>query len=376
MKKKLKIGILTSSRADYGVYTPLFRALQYDVEVDLHIIVFGMHLLSKHGDTANEIRQNDFGELHYVYGMPEHDDPKSISEGYGSIIQEFSKFWSTVSFDFVIALGDRYEMSAAVQASIPFEVTIVHIHGGETTLGALDNIYRHQITLASKIHFVATDYFKKRVENLINSTNYIYNVGALSLDDIDTIQLPEWQEVRKKFNIPDEEFILVTFHPETVGYNKNIGFAKEMKESLKTVSSKYHIVITLPNADAAGSIYREANKELKNELPERFTLVENFGRINYFSALKNARFLIGNTSSGIVEAASFGKYVINVGDRQKGRLQSDNIIDIPFKSNQIISTANKLAETEDYSGENIYQGKNTAQEIVNTLKHHKQINGN
>ena len=144
---KIKIGVLTSSRADYGIYKPLLEKLSRDNRFNLIIIAFGMHLQKHHGFTISEIRRDNFGAIHTVLGMPDKDSPIEISKGYGALIINFSEYWSLNKFDHVFALGDRFEMSAAVQAGIPFEVNFSHIHGGETTLGAIDNIYRHQIKL-------------------------------------------------------------------------------------------------------------------------------------------------------------------------------------------------------------------------------------
>ncbi len=364
---QIKLGVLTSSRADYGIYKALLSRLSIDKRFDLHLIVFGTHLLEKFDYTIKEIRQDNFGKILEVPGMPQSDSILEISKGYGEIVKAFAEFWSAYQFDWVLALGDRYEMSAAVQASIPFEVKLAHLHGGETTLGATDNIYRHQISLASNLHFVASEEYKKKVADLTGKEDYIYNVGALSLDGVEKMVLPNWDDVCTKFNIPNVPFVLVTLHPETVGADKNIKFAKIIYESLAELSQQLHIIITMPNADAFGSCFRDTMHNLKLTYPTHFSLIENFGKENYYAAIKSCRFLLGNTSSGIVEAASFHKFVINVGDRQKGRLRNDNIIDIPFNEALITEATKKVIKKGRYQGSNRFFQSGTAARIIQVL---------
>ena len=367
----MKIGVLTSSRADYGIYKQLLFKLSKDDRFQLVIIVFGMHLLKEHGNTVKVIEKDNFGTIQKVGGMPTEDSEKDIAKGYGNLIIHFSDYWNKNKFDYILALGDRYEMSAAVQAAIPFNLKIAHLHGGETTLGATDNIYRHQITLASKIHFVSSYIFAQKVSDLIGSKQNILNVGALSLDGFENLILPEWTSVMKEFNIPTQNFILVTFHPETVNVNKNKDYCKVIYEALEEISQNNHIVITMANADTMGSLFREKSKELKEKYPNKITLVESFGKENYFSAMKASKFLIGNTSSGILEAASYGKFVVNVGTRQLGRLQSGNVINIDFNKNQIIDAVEKIKIDENFRGVNKYYKPNTANNIIEFLSNER-----
>jgi len=367
-KKHLNIGILTSSRADYGIYKPLLKKLSEDKRINLKIIVFGMHLRKKYGKTINDIKKDNFGEIYTIKGMLDKDSPNDIGTAYGQLIKNFSKFWCNNKFDYVIALGDRFEMSAAVQSGIPFEIKFIHLHGGETTLGSVDNIYRHQITLASKIHFVATDHYLKKVATITGSKDNIYNHGALSLDGINEMKLPDWSKVCQKFHIPYKDYILVTFHPETIALGKNKDYSKVVFESLKKISEDTNVVITMPNADSSGDLYRKSMIKLSKLFPNKISIIENFGRANYFSAIRHASMMIGNTSSGILESASFKKYVINVGDRQKGRLKNKNVFDVPFSKDKIVQKYNSIKKLAEYSGKNIFFKKNTAEKIIDTIR--------
>ncbi|MEQ9303802.1 MAG: UDP-N-acetylglucosamine 2-epimerase, partial [Marinoscillum sp.] len=366
----IKIAVLTSSRADYGIYEPLLNLFAKDHEIDLSIVAFGMHLLEKYGLTIDQVKADAYGKVYEIEGMSLGDSPQAIAESYASVLSNFAQFWSNHVFDIVFALGDRYEMSAAVQASIPFNVQLAHIHGGETTLGAIDNIYRHQITLASSLHFTASDVFAKRVTSIIETGEPVHNVGALSLDGLDELELPQWSDVARKFDIPENPFVLVTVHPETVNLSRNERNAEELFKALGILCMEINLVITLTNADAGGNVYRQKAIELKREFSDRIFLVDNFGRLNYFAAMKASSFLLGNTSSGIIEAASMNKFVLNLGDRQAGRLQSKNIKDIPFEEDKILKSAYQLILEGEFRGLNVYFRPDTAENIVKITKNY------
>jgi GDP/UDP-N,N'-diacetylbacillosamine 2-epimerase (hydrolysing) len=364
----MRIGILTSSRADYGIYLPLLQKIKVDSFFKLEIIAFGTHLSKNYGYTLTDIEKDGYPVIHTISSLISNDDEQSIASSYGLTVLKFADFWANHTYDLVFCLGDRFEMSAAVQAGIPFGVKFAHIHGGETTLGAIDNVYRHQITLASILHFTATEVFKNKVANLVDTSAGIFTVGSLSLDNMHSFIPIEKKVFYDTFDIPEGDYALVTFHPETVSSTINYSYAKTMKNALASVAENLFVVITMPNADTLGSIYREEIIQLKNKLPGRILLIENFGKSNYFSAMYYAKVLIGNTSSGILEAASFGKYVVNVGDRQKGRVQSDNVLNCGFKEGAIILAVAKAMNFEKYDGENVYFKPGVADSIIKTVK--------
>lgn len=364
----MRIGVLTSSRADYGIYFPLLQKLKDDSFFEMEIIAFGTHLSKNHGYTLIDVEKGGYKCIHKISSLISNDDEQSIASSYGLTVLKFAEFWQNNKYDLVFCLGDRFEMSAAIQAGIPFGVKFAHIHGGETTLGAIDNVYRHQISLASMLHFTATETFSKKVTSLIDNSENVYAVGSLSLNDLKKFVPIDKMLFFEKFNIPDEDFALVTFHPETISLQDNVGYANAMKNALSKIAENLFVIITMPNADTQGSIYREAIENLKRELPNRILLIENFGKANYFSAMYYSKILIGNTSSGILEAASFGKYVVNVGDRQKGRGQSNNILNCEFEENAIISSVNKAINLNNYNGGNIYFKEGVADNIIRIVK--------
>ena len=365
--KKYKIGVLTSSRADYGIYKSLLDILKNDQRFELILIVFGMHLLKNHGETINEIIADDYEKIDTIEGMSIEDSAEDITNSYGRIIMNFSSYWALNKFDLVFALGDRFEMSAAVQSTIPFGIDIAHLHGGEDTLGAIDNIYRYQISLASKLHFTAAEAFSENLRNKITASDNIHTVGSLSLDSIKNLNLPEWSKVCDQFNIPNKPFVLVTFHPETIALSENEKFVTEIEKSLTALCKSTHVVITLANADTMGQFYRNVGAKLKQLFPDNITLVNSFGKLNYFSAMKNCLYLLGNTSSGIIEAASFNKYVVNVGDRQKGRLQSDNVLNVPFDAEKIKEACDVASLRGAYGSVNQYHLNGTANKVLEVI---------
>ena len=259
-----KVGFLTSSRADFGISIPLINALKFDVRFDLTIIAFGMHLEEKYGNTVNEIYQDKLLKVEEVKCMPNGNQPIDISYGQGKILSKFSKFWKKNKFDLVIAIGDRFEMFSAVQASLPFELKLAHIHGGETSLGSIDNIYRDQITIASSIHLTSNVFHSEKVERIMGSKKNIYNIGSLSLYELKTLNLPNWNDVCQKFKIINAPFVLVTFHPEAINAENNYEHVKLLKSVLGKISSLINLVITSSNADTYGNIYNDMMFDLSN----------------------------------------------------------------------------------------------------------------
>lgn len=366
----IKIAVLTSSRADYGIYLPLLRALENDENFQLELIVFGMHLSKFHGYTVSQIENDSFTIAARIESLLLGDTPDAIATSFALTNQKFVDFWKqhTNKYDIVFALGDRFEMAAAVLAALPFAVPFAHLHGGEVTLGAIDNVYRHCISSASKFHFVSAPPFAERLKLLLDENHEnIHCVGSLSLENLDMIELLDLKEFKDKWGIDlSIQTLLVTVHPETVAFEKNEIYSKEIVEALSVLADTYQIIITMPNADTMGLIYREAFFKLAQHKESVHTF-ENLGTQSYFTCMKFSKLLIGNTSSGILEAASFHKYVINLGERQRGRLCSDNIIHLSFDKNAIIAAAKDYAK-QTYQGMNVYYQESPSKKILNILK--------
>lgn len=364
----MKIGILTSTRADFGIYTPLLYQMKKDSFFSMELIVFGTHLSKLHGSTKEEIINQGFEIKHELKTFTEGDTPFDISKTIGATIKQFAEFWSHHPFDLVIALGDRYEMFAAVSAGTPFNVKFAHLHAGETTLGAIDNAYRHSISLMSKYLFVSTEAYKQRAIEINQDPNSVFNVGALSIDNLKKIEFFTKDEFQERFNIDlNIPTILSTFHPETISLEKNETYIKELLNAFDQLRLEYQIVITMPNADTKGLMIRQSIEEFAKNKPQ-IILIESFGMKGYLTCMKYCSLLIGNTSSGFVEAAFFPKWVINLGDRQKGRILTPNIFSIPVLAKDILETANRIKNLPLPDKTNIYGQGNTAKQIVDILK--------
>ena len=259
-------------------------------------------------------------------------------------------------------------MFAAVSAGSLFNVNFAHLHAGETTLGAVDNAYRHAISLFSKHLFVSTDTYKTRAEEIVEKEVDVHNVGALSIDNLTKIDFLSKSDFKEQFNISlDTPSILCTFHPETVSFEKNEVYIKALLNSFETLKNNYQIIITLPNTDTMGQMIRDEIMSFRKTYPE-IKIIESFGMLGYLSCMKYCSFLLGNTSSGFVEATFFPKYVINLGDRQKGRLETPNIITTPITKKDIINTVSQVENSEPLHNLNIYGDGHSAEKIISILK--------
>ena len=365
-----RIAILTSSRADYGIYLPLLHKLSDDTDFKVSIIAFGTHLSQFHGYTVKNIIDDGFDVPFRIESILTGDSPNAISSSMALTAIKFAEFWEQhqMDFDLVFCLGDRYEMFAAVMAGVPYRIKYAHLHGGEKTLGAIDHVFRHSITIASTYHFVTCETHAQRVAELIESNKNIFNVGALSLDNLKSIQFHSNEVFLKMYGVDlSSPTILITVHPETTIPFENAKNVEILSEVLLELT-KYQIIITLPNADTNGFVIREQFLRLQDKSCQRILCFDNLGTQGYFTAMKSSAFLLGNTSSGIIEAASFSKWVINLGNRQLGREQSANIINVQFEKELIHQAIKKIEQKSAYSGSNIYYKENTAKNICSIMK--------
>ena len=364
----MKIAVLTSSRADYGIYFPLLNALQNDKFFKVGLIVFGTHLSEKFGLTIKNIEQDGFNISHRINTCPNSDSPHAINSSIAKTISKFSKIWKENKYDLIFALGDRYEMFAAVTSSLPFNIPVAHIHGGETTLGSIDNAFRNSITHMSKFHFTCCEPYKQRVIELTGSNENVFNVGALSIENIRKLKLLSKKEIYDKYRIDLEKpTILVTFHPETIDFEKNEEYITTLIKVLINLNH-YQIVITMPNADTRGLIIK---KHLVNYISKNKNTIgiESFGYLGYLSCMKYCKFLLGNTSSGFIEASFFPKPVINIGKRQEGRVVTPNIINCEISYKEILNAIKKVENGLPLSiNTQIYGDGNTSKKIITIVK--------
>jgi GDP/UDP-N,N'-diacetylbacillosamine 2-epimerase (hydrolysing) len=369
LKDKVKnIFVLTSSRADYGIYLPLLKKIQAQKKYKLQLIVFGTHLSKKYGYSISQIIKDGFSvsKAFQIDTIPNGDSQKDITAAIGKTIEAFSKFWDTISVlpDLVLALGDRYEMMAAVTSIVPFGHKIAHLHGGEQTLGAIDDVFRNAITAMSNIHFTSTENYKKRVIEIIGNKKSVYQVGALSLDNLNIIPMKSKAQLSEELKIELKHYVLVTMHPETIHPEKNEAYIKILLHVLSKI--KKQILFTLPNADTSSLVIRNAILKFVKDNKQHIA-IENLGTVNYFNAMRHCDYLLGNTSSGIIEAASMNKYVIDIGDRQKGRLTSKNVYHSMIEEVALLNSIKKVVKLKKYTGTNLYGNGNSADKILKIL---------
>lgn len=363
----MKIAVLTSSRADYSIYLPLLKKLQQDAYFELSIIAFGTHLSKFHGHTIDSIINDGFHVAQQVESLVIGDSPEAISSTMALTVQKFASIWANVHYDCVLVLGDRFEMFAAVMSSAPFNLKLAHLHGGETTLGAIDNALRHAISLMSSLHFVSTEQYRERLVNILGDDKNVYNVGALSLENMQDLKLYDLKEFETVFGIDmSKPTILSTFHPETVAYDKNKEYIKEFLGALAELKD-YQILITMPNIDTMSDHIRQSILDFAGSRKNIFTK-ESLGTVGYLSAMKHCAFVIGNSSSGFVDASFFPKKVINVGYRQLGRLITPNIFNCAIDKQEILKTIDLLLASPELDKIMAYGDGRTSDKIINILK--------
>tara|TARA_B100001250_G_scaffold395204_1_gene399875 strand:+ start:1020 stop:2180 length:1161 start_codon:yes stop_codon:yes gene_type:complete len=325
--KKRKICVVTGTRAEYGLLYWLMRSINDDQKLDLQIIVTGMHLSPEFGLTYMEIEKDGFTINRKIEMLLSADTPSAISKSTGIGLIGFADAYNELNPDIVLLLGDRYEVLAASIAALYAKIPIAHIHGGETTAGAFDEANRHSITKMAWWHFVAADEYEKRVIQLGENPKRIFNVGGMGIDAIQkTRLLPKKVLMDKKGIKFGKKNLLITYHPATLENHtskKHFQSLLEVMDNLKDV----YLIFTMPNADSDGRIIKKMIDEFVLNHKQRAISFISMGRINYLSTLQFIDGVIGNSSSGLIEAPTFRIGTINIGDRQKGRLKAKSIID-------------------------------------------------
>lgn len=340
-----RLTLLTSSRAEYSIYRPLLQLLKQEDNLKLQLVAFGTHTSVDFGNTINAIRADGFDIERELPFVLDGTSPKAIAISMADTMKQFADVWQTLPTDLIICLGDRYEMFAAVAASVPFTIKIAHIHGGETTLGAIDNVFRHCITHMASLHFAGCDAYREKIISLTGNAKGVYNTGALSIDNLQSLTLLTKEAFYKQFGVDlNKQTLLTTFHPETVSFNRNDEYVRSLCAALEKLADEFQVLITLPNADTMGNVIREGLQALAQKKNDKVFAFENLGTVGYLSAMKHCSLMLGNTSSGFVEASYFPKWVINLGHRQDGRHLTNNIRTIEVETNLIVKTVKELVK--------------------------------
>jgi UDP-hydrolysing UDP-N-acetyl-D-glucosamine 2-epimerase len=338
------IGVVTTARSDYGMLLPVLRAIQTDPELRLQLLVSGTHLSPAFDMTVRLIEDDGFEIAERVEMLLSSDSPEGITKSVGLGIIGFAQVFSRTRPDILVVLGDRFEMYTAAVAALPFKIPVAHIHGGDVTQGAIDDALRHSMTKLSHLHFVATETYARRVAQLGEEPWRITVCGETSLDNLRTIQFLTKEELKAQYGIPiDPPPLLVTYHPVTLEYEQTEWQINELLAALDKFSLP--IVFTMPNADMGNNIIRQKIAEYKQSRSNVWCL-ENMGTQGYFSLLHVAAAMIGNSSSGIVEAPSLKLPVVNIGSRQEGRIRAANVIDVGYTRKEIINGIEKAISEE------------------------------
>lgn len=339
---KRKVCVITGSRAEYGLLRWLMREIQAHQSLALQIIATGTHLSPAFGLTFRCIEDDGFNIDAKVEMLLSSDSSSGIAKSMGLGSIGFSDAFEKLKPDIAILLGDRFEIFSAAQAALVARIPLAHIHGGETTEGAIDEAFRHSITKMSLLHFTATQQYRQRVIQLGEDPSRVFNVGALASDGLRALKLLDRASLEKTLGFTlGEKNLLVTFHPATLDGDTS---GKQTEELLAALACfrEIHCVFTMPNADPGNGIIRTLIETFASERPGKAIVHETLGQLRYFSLMRLVDGVIGNSSSGIIEAPSFHVGTINVGDRQAGRIKASSVIDCAPERESIKNAINRL----------------------------------
>jgi len=364
-----KIAVVTVARSDWGIYLPVLQCLREQKGVQVQVIVGGAHLVPQFGMTVEEIRKTGFAIVATINFLLADDSPEAIAKSLGLGILGFAQHFQSCRPDLLLTLGDRYEMYAAALAALPLQIPVAHIHGGELSLGAIDDAIRHSLTKLSHLHFVACQEYARRVIQLGEEPWRVIISGAPALDAIRAFTPVSPSEFHTRTGIdPGAGFLLVTYHPVTSEFSEAQSQIRELLAALDQFSMP--ILFTAPNADTCNHVIRnEISLYCKTRITARY--IAHCGPELYYNAMHYAAAMVGNSSSGIIEAPSFCLPVVNIGRRQEGRIRARNVIDVGYTRAEIIKgirRALSLEFRESLRGlENPYGDGYAGERIANVL---------
>jgi GDP/UDP-N,N'-diacetylbacillosamine 2-epimerase (hydrolysing) len=371
MRKKVKkIVVVTGTRADYGIYVPLLEKIEKDPDLELGLLVTGMHLSPIYGYTINEIKADKYNIIGTVDILLQRSTSANMARSIGLGIMGMTQILEINQPDLVFVLGDRGEMLAAAIAASHLNIPVAHLHGGEVS-GSIDESVRHAISKLSHIHFPATSKSAERLKKMGEDEWRIYQVGALRLDTILNTSLPSFEDVRDKYGlgfIEKNNYFLLVYHPVTTEVHS---LKKQIKNVLDVlIKHQKPIICILPNSDYGTEEITAVYNQYKQHSNIKF--IENFNHLDYLTVLKHSLALIGNSSSGIIEAASFHVPVLNIGNRQKGRERSGNVVDVTTASEDIEKGINQVLSESFRQNvlkvSNVYGDGKASERIVEVIK--------
>lgn len=370
---KRKVCIITGTRAEYGLLYWIIKGIHDDPELELQLVATGMHLSPEFGLTIKEIERNGFPIAEKVEILLSSDTEMAIATSMGLGMIGFAKAYEHLRPDMIVVLGDRFEILSAVAAAVPFRIPVAHIHGGEATEGAMDELFRHAITKMSHIHFPATQVYANRVMQMGELPENVFCFGSPGLDNMHKLYLLPRSELSKELGLPQNKKLgVVTYHPVTLEKDSAEFQISELLKALQDFKEIYWI-FTLPNADTGGRVITKMINDFVRNNPDKGNVFTSLGQLRYISLLKCADVMVGNSSSGIIEAPSFELPVVNIGDRQKGRVRVKNVIDVPISEKDKIASAINKAISKDFRDslkgmQNPYGEGNSSVKIIKIIK--------
>ena len=363
-----KIVLITSTRADYTILKSLIFNLKKNKKMNLELIISGTHLNKKYGYTIKEIDNLKTIKHKKIDINLKSTSEIDISKTFSLGVKKFTNYLKNNKTDLVILLGDRYEILAFAVSCLISRIPIAHIHGGEVTQNVIDDAIRHSITKMSQIHFVANESYKKRVAQLGEENSRIFKVGGLGAYNITKEKFLSKEDVLEKIGIPGlKKYILFCFHPETLDKNSTLKNFSKILNALKHFKNQFFL-FTMPNSDQESDyIYFEIKKFISNSPNSK--LIKSLGNKYYYSFLKHSELLIGNSSSGILEAPSARVPSLNIGNRQTGRVMAKSVINCDFNEKNIRKKINYLLKMKKkVSYKNPYYNGNTPVKIIKILE--------
>ncbi|WFE67929.1 UDP-N-acetylglucosamine 2-epimerase [Thiomicrospira sp. R3] len=366
-----KICVVTGTRAEYGLLYWLMKGIEQDNDLQLQVIVTGMHLSPEFGITYKEV-EKEFKIDKKIEMLLSSDTSIGISKSMGLALISFAEAYEDLQPDLVVLLGDRYEIFSAASAAMIARIPIAHLHGGETTEGAFDEPIRHSITKMSHLHFTAADEYRRRVIQLGESPQRVFNVGGMGIENIKRLNPLNKRDFEESISFElGKKNALVTFHPVTLEKSTAKDQFQALLDALDDLKET-HIIFTKANSDTDGRIINQMIDDYVSINKDRSVAFPSLGQLRYLSALQFMDFVIGNSSSGLAEVPSFKIATINIGDRQKGRMKADSVIDC-LPTFEAIKDAINLSYTKEFQEklkhvDNPYGTGNASAKIIDVIK--------
>lgn len=371
----LKICIATGTRAEYGLLKPLIDKIRSESTLTLQLLVTGAHLSPEFGLTYKQIEDDGYVIDQKVEMLMSSDTAEGITKSMGLGMIGYADALKQLQPDVLVILGDRYEMLALASTALIFRVPIAHIHGGEITEGAYDDSIRHSITKMSSLHFTSTEIYRQRVIQLGEEPDRVFNVGAIGLDNFRLLQLLSKEELERALQIKFLRYnYLLSFHPETLSFQS---VEEQFLELLKAIDEQNDsfFIFTKANADTNGRVINQLIEEFVAKRPNRAVAFSSLGSLKYLSLMKQVTAVVGNSSSGILEAPSAPTATINIGNRQKGRIQAESIFNCQTHREEILHAFDKIKDKSFQKRVkevvNPYGDGTASVQIMNILKHIK-----